>query len=86
MMAVYDTGRGLRREGSAPLSIVHFLGWREFSRLFLEHDWNTVANRKRQAIGFAHELSLPFAVDQRPLAYRANKDIKQARVHGYVSI
>src|SRR6266446_3179099 len=74
--------KDLRR--SPPRSLVHFFLRRQLSRLLLEHHRNIVPNRERKAVGFADELALRPAIDERPLADRADENVKKSRVHEFV--
>jgi len=63
------------------LSFAHFLFRSQLPRLVLEHDRYVVPDGKREPVGLADELRLPRAIDERPLADGADKDVKQACVH-----
>src|SRR5258706_6952832 len=83
-----DGGEGhatdLRRP--PPRSLAYFFLGRQLSRFLLEHYGYIVPNRKRESVGLAHELRLCPAVHQRSLANRADKNVKQSRVHGCVPV
>src|SRR5260370_9623301 len=73
-----------RAEFQAPPDLFDFLGGLELARLFLEHHRNIVADRKSEAVSFAHQLGLRLAMDERPLAHRADQEVKQAPGHQHV--
>lgn len=77
-------GGGSRTLSTAPLirlSFAHFLFRSQLSRLVLEHDRYIVPDEKREPVCLADELRPPRAVDERPFADGADKNVKQARVN-----
>src|SRR5580765_4553227 len=58
---------------------------RELACFFLEHHRDIVPDRIGQSAGLADQFSLRFLIEQRPLAQRADEDIKQLGVHAGIS-
>ena len=54
----------------------------ELARVFLEHDRDTVADRKRQAFRLADKFGGALLVYERPLAQRTDENLEQAWIHG----
>ena len=59
-----------------------FLFCRQLARLFLEHHRNIVSNRVSEPARAANQFRLALAVEQRALAYGANENVEQFRIHG----
>src|SRR5262247_1975448 len=87
-----EGGRAGGREGEKagfdlPLSRSHaltsgnFLLGRKFPGLVLEHHRDVVLDGIAEAAGPADELGLRLAIEQGPLAERADQDVEQLRVH-----
>src|SRR5262249_39880660 len=53
---------------------------RNFPRLVLEHDRNAVLDRVAEAARLADELALRLAVEEGPLAQRADQQVEELRV------
>src|SRR5262245_1170949 len=59
----------------------NFLLGRKFPGLVLEHHRDVVLDGIAEAAGPADELGLRLAIEQGPLAERADQDVEQLRVH-----
>ena len=69
-------------EGPPP-DYTDFLGGIEFACFVLQHHRNSVANRESESVGPAHQFMRILAMQQRPLAQRADENFKQSRIdHG----
>jgi hypothetical protein len=60
----------------------HFFFRRKLARLVLEHYRDVVLDGVAEAAGPANELGLRLAIEERPLAERADQYVEQFGVHG----
>src|SRR5262245_40065221 len=79
-----EGGRAKRRGSisrSRALTSGNFLLGRKFPGLVLEHHRDVVLDGIAETAGPADELGLRLAIEQGPLAERADQNVEQLRVH-----